>query len=159
MNKEKLWTNFMIEIQRELDIMKESVASTTQGATHAESKQEGKYDTRGLEASYLAGGQQRRVADLENTVNYFNSLKEVMISHIEVASFGALVEVEHNKKRHHYFIGQFGGGIKVSIENIEVQIITHKSPIGSEVLGLEEGDSFEIEGPRGQEELQLIKVY
>jgi len=159
MNKTKLWSLLVNEIERELEVMKSSLASTTDGVTNSESKQEGKYDTRGLEASYLAGGQQRRVQDLENTLTYFNTLKDAMVSEFEVASFGALIEVELEKKKHFYFMSRLGGGIRVNLDGIEVQVITHESPIGSEVLGLEKGDEFEIEGPKGQEELILLKVF
>ena len=159
MNKTKLWSLLVHEIERELEVMKDSLASTTDGVTHSEAKQEGKYDTRGLEASYLAGGQQRRVVDLENTLTYFKTLKEAMVSPFETAAFGALIEVEIDNKKHFYFMSRLGGGIRVTMDDIEVQVITHESPIGSEVIGLEENDSFEILGPKGQEELLLLKVY
>jgi transcription elongation GreA/GreB family factor len=159
MNKKKLWEELVKEIERELSEMEASMASTKEAVTHSESKQEGKYDTRGLEASYLAGGQQRRVEDLKQTYNYFIGLKEAMISDFEVASFGALIEVETKNKTNHYFMSRLGGGIKIKFNDINIQVITHESPLGAAVLGLEAGDSFEMIGPKNIEELELIKVF
>src|SRR4051812_3963394 len=44
-----------------------------EAATHAESKPEDQYDTRGLEASYLAAAQARRVEEIDRAIQVFRT--------------------------------------------------------------------------------------
>jgi hypothetical protein len=43
-------------------------------ATHESSKAESKYDTRGLEAAYLAGGQARQVKEILDSIKAYEAL-------------------------------------------------------------------------------------
>ena len=49
------------QINDELEVIKKSAEIAHDDATHEESRAENKYDTRGLESSYLAGAQMERV--------------------------------------------------------------------------------------------------
>ena len=62
MDKIHLQTLIIDKLQADLRIAKDALRASHEAATHAESKAENKYDTRGLEAAYLADGQRRRVA-------------------------------------------------------------------------------------------------
>ncbi len=57
-------------------ILKEAALATYEAATHEESKPENEYDTRGLEASYLAGAQAKRTAEIEELL--------IILKHLDV---------------------------------------------------------------------------
>ena len=77
----------------------QSARSAHAEATHEQSKAENKYDTRALEASYLAGGQSLQAAEIEQSIRQFESLE---VREFEEAGtrldVGALVRLEANKK-------------------------------------------------------------
>ena len=60
MNKRDLLNLFANKIAEDLLVMTKAALAAHEAATHSESKAEDQYDTRGLEASYLAGAQSKR---------------------------------------------------------------------------------------------------
>ena len=64
MNKTHLQTLIIDKLQADLAVAKDALKASHEAATHAESKAENKYDTRGLEAAYLADGQRKRVHEI-----------------------------------------------------------------------------------------------
>src|SRR4051812_31278987 len=59
MTKEELVKAIIAKLNHNLGILERAARAAHAEATHESSKAENKYDTRGLEASYLAGGQSR----------------------------------------------------------------------------------------------------
>jgi transcription elongation GreA/GreB family factor len=114
-------------------------------ATSAESKSEGKYDTRATEASYLARGQAERVASMRTLLAWFKRLPPDMTS--ETVSLGALVELAGD--RHDVLFIAPSGGERVEIDGVEVKTISLAAPLGRAMVGLEEGDEFEVRSPGG----------
>src|ERR1043165_1606888 len=110
-DKAGLVQKIQIELQETFEKLKQAALATYEDATHEESKPENEYDTRGLEASYLAGAQANRVAELEEVVATYR--------HLEIKDFPpgskiqstALVEVQCNGKKSWVFIMSKGGGI------------------------------------------------
>jgi len=60
MNKSDLLTQIIASLQESLEALQNTARASHAEATHESSKPENKYDTRGLEAAYLAGGQARQ---------------------------------------------------------------------------------------------------
>ena len=59
MNKTQLLKQIVSCLSESLGILEKAARASHEEATHESSKAESKYDTRGLEAAYLAGGQAR----------------------------------------------------------------------------------------------------
>lgn len=100
------------EIARESAIIAKAARDARDAATHEESKPENDKDTRGLELSYLAGAQAKRVTELEKVTN---SLKFMVLRHFskgDAIDLSALVEVERNGAQLYYFVCSFGGGMR-----------------------------------------------
>ena len=72
-DKGKLVEALVAQLQKDLEVLNQAAVATYQGAIHADSRAEDQYDTRGLEASYLAGAQAKRVAELERPSRLTNS--------------------------------------------------------------------------------------
>src|ERR1035441_7754904 len=74
MNKRALIKKIIARLTDELAVYFRAANASRAEATHEQNKAEGKYDTRGLEASYLARGQSRQAAEIESAIAEFEKL-------------------------------------------------------------------------------------
>ena len=73
-DKRSLMQAVLAAIDAECATIASAVNVATDGATNEESKPEGKYDTRALEASYLAGAQAERLRELRASREFLANL-------------------------------------------------------------------------------------
>ncbi len=155
--KEKLVEALKEKVKEELSEIKKAFKSSHSLATDSEMKAEGKYDTRSIEAGYIAGAQQKRVQELEQELGL---LDEINVNHLpDTVSVGSIVEIEFNDLTRMYFISSTGGGSFIPIDGQTVMVISAFSPIGSEVIGLGPGDDFEVEHKNQNRSYKVISVY
>jgi transcription elongation GreA/GreB family factor len=50
------------------------------------------------------------------------------------------------------------GGARVNVGDLCVRVISPESPLGSVLIGLEEGEEFQFKRPAGQGEFTLLEV-
>ena len=74
MNKRAIIKKIIVRLKEELQVYFRAAQFSRAEATHESSKAESKYDTRGLEASYLARGQSRQAAEIEAAIAEFEKL-------------------------------------------------------------------------------------
>lgn len=141
-NKQALVRKIIAALTEELERFAKAARASHAEATDPQSKAEHKYDTRGLEAAYLAGGQARKVAEIEESIGKFQKLKLVEFGPETPIDYGALVQVEMRGGRSWYFIGPKAGGLEVVHEKEEVTVITPQSPLGEQLMEKKEGDKF-----------------
>ncbi|SQH76855.1 Transcription elongation factor [Shewanella benthica] len=95
-------------------------------ATHSETVAKSKYETFGLEASYLAHGQAQRVAECEVELSGYRSLNLACLLDDSAIDLSALVSLEDELGiENTYFIGPGAPGMKISLEidkNIDLEI-------------------------------------
>ncbi|MBC8324518.1 MAG: GreA/GreB family elongation factor [Verrucomicrobia subdivision 3 bacterium] len=127
-------------------------------ATAEENRAENKYDTRGLEASYLAAGQANKVVDLEESIAAFEGLMDKKFSTDDCIDIGALVEIAQAAERAYYFIGPSAGGTEIEIEKNEVLVITPQSPLGSQLLGTTQGAELKIDLAGRKQAVKILRV-
>lgn len=159
MDKKKLVEAIRTQITQDISVLKEAALATYEAATHEESKPENEYDTRGLEASYLAGAQAKRISEMEELL--------VICKHLDLKDFGpqdkinstALVEVEHNGKHSFFFILVKGGGLSVAFEGKTIQVITPNSPLGEALQDLRKGDIATVETGNQVREYEVMNVW
>lgn len=125
----------MVGLNESLDVLQKAARAAHAEATHESSKAENKYDTRGLEAAYLAGGQARQAKEIMDSIASYEKLVARDFAADEPIDLTAVVEVEANRDRQVYFIGPTGGGLEVQFEGKEVTVITPKSPLGQNLMG------------------------
>ena len=104
-------------------------------ATDEQSKAENKYDTRGLEASYLARGQARKVKEVEQAIEEFRELDVREMDPTGSVQLGTLVQLTNAKGESLYFLGPRAGGMEVEHEGHEILVITPQSPLGQQLIG------------------------
>jgi transcription elongation GreA/GreB family factor len=143
MNKTCIQTLIIEKLQADLVIAKDALKASHEAATHAESKAENKYDTRGLEAAYLADGQRRRAHEIETALASYRNFP--MRSQVdETIKLGALVSLEQAGICRWVFLGPDAAGLRVVDEGTEVLVITPRSPLGQALLGRCDGDEVEV---------------
>lgn len=158
MNKQKLVDQIRGQLEKEVAAAKAAALETYEAATGEESQPENEYDTRALEASYLAGAQAKRVLEIEKSLYIFN--------HLELRSFDdstpigptALAELDFNGKTVMAFVVPDGGGMLVDFEGKTVQVLTPKSPLGEALVGLKAGDVAVVEKGAQTLEYEVISV-
>lgn len=153
MEKRKVLAKLLEACSEQLKVLHNSALAAHDAATHPDAKPENKYDTRGLEASYLAGAQAKRAVEIQRLITNFRNLTLKVFGPEDPIELTALVELEDGEgKKNHLFLVEEGGGVEVRLEKYTVRTITPESPMGKALLGQFCGDSFEIKiGPKVKE--------
>lgn len=158
MKKAAVINAIVAKLGEELAIYLKAAQASREEATHESSKAENKYDTRGLEASYLARGQSRQISELEAAVSEFQNLRARIFREGEPIDVGALVELEQGKERTFYFIGPRAGGTEVDFQKHEILVITPQSPLGAQLVGKKQGDLLKLTLPGSQNKYKVVSV-
>jgi len=158
MKKSAVIEAIVAKLGEELAVYLKAAQASREEATHESSKAENKYDTRGLEASYLARGQSRQIAELEAAMGEFHKLGSREFAAGAPIDVGALVELEQGQEHTFYFIGPRAGGTEVEFKKQEILVITPQSPLGAQLVGKLEGDLLKLTLPGTQNEYRVVKV-
>lgn len=156
MNKAAVIQKILEALQSELETYVRAAKFSHAEATAEENRAENKYDTRGLEASYLAAGQANKVMELESAIEAFENLQDqTTTGAIEI---GSLVELEQDDFVELYLIGPTAGGTEVVLNEKEVLVITPESPLGSQLMDQETGDQLTLELGGRQQKATVLSV-
>jgi len=131
------------ELRQRLDRLSKAAMEAHAAATDPGSKAEGKYDTRSLEASYLASGQAKQVDELAAAVRTFEVLSLPDYAADEPVDAGALVEAELAGETVYFLLVPAAGGLEISCEGCEVTLLTPASPLYQKLLGRTIGDRLD----------------
>lgn len=132
----------------ELAALEASAKSNHEFATDQEFKAESKYDTRALEASYLASAEAKRVEELKLEIQILEEVDVDQSKKLGEISIGALVELLHQDQKRKYFLIPTAGGTVINVNGEAVMVVSVFSPIGDALMGLKTNDDFEVETPR-----------
>jgi transcription elongation GreA/GreB family factor len=143
MTKRELIDRIIARLETELASLTRAALATHAEATDEENKAEDKYDTRGLEASYLAHGQSKAAEEVAQALAQFQAMVPRDFARGEPIALGALVTIENVGT---YFFGPRAGGTEVKDDDDHtVSVITPQSPLGRQLLGRKQGDLVAIE--------------
>jgi hypothetical protein len=141
-NKQKLLNQILDSLRESLAVLEKAARASHAEATHESSKAENKYDTRGLEAAYLAGGQARQAAEIAASIEQYESLTLQTFGSGAAVDVTALVELESDGGRNTFFIGPRNGGLEVEHQGREVTVLTPQSPLGQILMGKQAGQRW-----------------
>ncbi len=139
MTKALLIKKILASLRESLGVMEKAARTSHGEATHESSKADNKYDTRGLEAAYLAGGQARQAKELLDSIELYETLRAKKFSPAEPIDLTALVELDADGTRSLYFIGPRNGGLEIKHQAREITVITPQSPLGQNLMGRHAG--------------------
>ena len=144
MNKRAIIKKIREKLVGELEVYFRAAQFSRAEATHESNKAENKYDTRGLEASYLARGQSKLAAEVETAIAEFEKLGVRQFADGDAIAVGALVELEHGGESSLYFLGPRAGGTEVLHDKKEILVITPQSPLGEQLVGKKSGETLQL---------------
>ena len=142
----------------ELEGYARSARAAHAGATDEQNKAENKYDTRGLEASYLARGQSAQATEVMHAIHRYESLALRQFAAQEPIDIGAIVDLERSGERTVFFIGPLAGGTEVDCQGESVLVITPQSPLGRQIIGHRQGDRFQIKIGSSSTKCHVVSV-
>lgn len=128
-------------LEEDLRVQLKGQSMAAEGATHVEARAETKWDTCGLEQSYLARGLAQQ---FEKTVVQVEALRSFVPPDYtgRPIGVGALVETEMDGYTELFFLLECGGGTEVEYEGRTVTVITPESPVGTALSGKNEGETY-----------------
>lgn len=157
-NKEAVVQEIIAALTAQVEAYHRAARDAYAAATDPGSRAENKYDTRSLEASYLARGQAMRVAETEEALAAYRTLRCREFKEGEPAALGALVHLTGPEGASYYFLGPTAGGTEVQHEGREVLVITPSSPLGQLLVGAKAGSQVALPGGRVGQKSQVLAV-
>lgn len=158
LDKKALWESLKSRLEAELAKAQKRARDAAEGATHEENRAEGDKDMRATEASYVARGQAGRANEMEEALLRVAALELLSFEPGARIAISALVELELDGKRLHYFLVPAAGGERLQHAGVEVQTLTTHSPLGRALLGLTEGDDCELPARQAGERPRIYEV-
>lgn len=131
------------ELRARFERLSQAARETHAAATDASSKAESKYDTRNLEASYLAAGQAKQVEEFAEAVRIFEALSLPDFDIDTPIDAGALVETDLDGETTFFLLAPAGGGLVFEHLGCELTVLTPESPLYQKLTGLRTGDLLE----------------
>ena len=159
MNKPQLVNAIIQLLEQRFNTSALAAQQAHHAATDKESIAETKYDTFGLEASYLAHGQSQRVIECENDLKHFIAITYRDFTSEDSVGVGALVHLMDEKENAMTcFISPCAGGQSLVFEAQKVMLITPSSPLGKALMGkfIEDEDPVKIATETNDYELNNI---
>lgn len=135
---DQLLKRLRVSYQRALEALEDA----REGATGDDARAESKYDTRGLESSYLAAGQAEQADELAEAVTRLEAADFPDFDFDDPIAPGALVEVERDDEIARYLLAPAGGGLSIETEDDEAVIILGPgAPLREALLGKRAGET------------------
>ncbi|MCY1397535.1 hypothetical protein D9M71_125430 [compost metagenome] len=145
MNKQTLLGLIVDRLTVDLDVAQRAAQTAYETATHEENVAENKYDTLGLEASYLATGQARRMEEIRQALGLYRQLSLRDYDEQSGIQVSMLITLQaENGNQQLLFLGPDAAGLKIACQDQWITVITPRSPLGQSLLGRHEGEEVQI---------------
>jgi len=160
MNKQSLLEHILAALESAYTVAADAAKQAHDTATHEENVAENKYDTLGLEASYLAQGQAQRVSECEADLAVFKNLDAKVFSETMPIALGALVKLRDEENVEQLlFLGPSAGGLKLTFYQDVITLITPSAPLGKLLVGRFVDDEIEISLGNKKQCYEISSVY
>ena len=154
-DKVTLLEGIVTALEADMEVLRRAAQTAYEAATAEENIAENKYDTLGLEASYLATGQARRTAEIRQALLTYQQLllrdydpaRGVQVSNL------VILEDEQGERRR-LFLGPEAAGLKIGQGDGLVTVITPRSPLGQQLVGKKVDDELGL----GAQVLYIVEV-
>jgi len=159
LNKQSVLELIIARLVVDLDVAQRAAQTAYETATHEENIAENKYDTLGLEASYLAAGQARRVEEIRQSLVLYQNLSLRPFDEQRGIQIGDLLSLEAgNGSQQQLFLGPDAAGLKIYQGDVLITVITARAPLGQNLLGKAEGDVVEITINGARQSFEVTQV-
>ncbi|MFQ3175668.1 MAG: transcription elongation GreA/GreB family factor [Psychromonas sp.] len=157
MNKKQVHKQLILALEATYQGAVNAAQRAYNTATNNENVAENKYDTLALEASYLAQGQARRVAECAQDLAAFEKLNSSSTSKLGLGALVLLRDLDDNEK--YIFYGPSAGGLKVQFAEKEIVVVTPGSPLGAAIKDRSVGDDVSLFIGKKVIEYEIAEIY
>ncbi|MFJ4066575.1 transcription elongation factor GreAB [Pseudomonas sp. NPDC089996] len=145
MDKATLLARIVAALETDMEALRRAAQTAYEAATAEENIAENKYDTLGLEASYLATGQARRTAEIRQALLTYQQLLLRAYDPARGVQVSNLVTLEdEDGGRRLLFLGPEAAGLKIGEGDGLVTVITPRSPLGQQLAGKKIDDEVSL---------------
>ncbi|MGE7993199.1 GreA/GreB family elongation factor [Pseudomonas sp. NPDC089554] len=145
MDKPTLLARINATLEQDVEVLRRAAQTAYETATAEENIAENKYDTLGLEASYLATGQARRTAEIRQALLTYQQLVLRDYDPARGIQLTNLVTLEdEDGEQRLLFLGPEAAGLKIGEGDALVTVITPRSPLGQQLLGKRVDDEVSL---------------
>lgn len=137
------------KLREELALQVKAAELAREEAISEESRARSKYDTHSQEAAYLAQGQAKLAAEIEESMKLYAATELPGFAPDAAITTGALVQLESAGRRAWYFLGPRAGGLELSWQGRDILVLTPQAPLGRELVGKHVGDTVSTPGRGG----------
>lgn len=160
MNKNLLQQRILEQLANDLQIAERAAQTAYESATDKANIAENKYDTLGLEASYLAAGQSRRLAEIKQALLALQQLPSADFDPLRGIQLGDLVLLaDATGQQRWLLLAPDAAGLKIIDNEREIMLITPHSPIGQHLLGQAAGAEFEFKIANQVQHFEVLEVF
>jgi transcription elongation GreA/GreB family factor len=145
MDKATLLSRIVTALETDVEVLRRAAQTAYEAATAEENIAENKYDTLGLEASYLATGQARRTAEIRQALLTYQQLLLREYDPARGVQVSNLVTLEDERgEQRLLFLGPEAAGLKIGEGDELVTVITPRSPLGQQLVGKKVDDEVSL---------------
>ncbi len=161
MNKSLIVEKIISVLAADFAALQLAVKVAHESATHGESKAENKYDTRGLEAAYLAHGQARRAEEIEAALSVYEAIDlSCLQKPSPIVGISSLVQLADQSGLIRWlWMGAEAGGLSFLVNETPITLVTPKSPLGAALIARQQGDVFELRVADALMEYEILVTY
>lgn len=158
---DKLWLQQQVleRLADDLLHVEQAARAAHEAATHEENIAENKYDTLGLEASYLATGQARRAEAMRQAIVQWRQFIPQPYNPGQGIQLGGLVTlVDAEGLEQQLFLGPEGGNMKLRHGDEIIQVISSQAPLARALWGKCEGDEVAMQIGASRQHFEVLRV-
>ncbi|MGD1979069.1 MAG: hypothetical protein PVJ98_06745 [Akkermansiaceae bacterium] len=143
MTKRDVLTALQAQLTEKIAVLKSALAESNENASGEETRSEGTYDTRAIEASYLAEAQREQLSLAEQSLALFETFEPTDFQPTDAIAPGALVEADQDGEICFYLLAPTGGGLVTDYLGCDVTVITPDSRLYQELLEKKMGEEID----------------
>lgn len=142
-SKDQLLDAIRTQTHETLATLEKALADSHENATGEETKSDGKYDTRAIEAAYLAEAQREQMEKARTNHQRLANFQADSFDDRSPVAVGALVEAENDEGLVFYFLAPAGGGLTVTYLGCPAVVVTPESLAFQQLHGRKVGDHID----------------
>ncbi|WP_163931885.1 GreA/GreB family elongation factor [Paraferrimonas sp. SM1919] len=158
-NKTKIIELYIADLTNKLSVAINAAEQAKATATHSDSVARSKYETFGLEASYLAHGQSVRAQQLIEQLAQIKQLNIRQYPPNMPIAIGSLVEIINQSKQVKLIFIAVQASGQVNYEGQTITLISKATPLAQALLGQQLGDEIVVAGVNEKINYQILACY
>lgn len=143
MDKSAIIEALKVQLREQYERARAAVNDAAEAATGDDTKAESKYDTRGLEASYLAAGQVEQADRVARELAAVEAFNFPDLNNKSVIEPGALVTGKLDDQTVYYLLAPGGGGLTIDSDLGMVTVLGSEAPLRGHLLDEKVGARIE----------------